>query len=192
MKNPYVFGFMPLATIILFSLTFGLYSVTEAISFFKEIGLYAGMREFLSDFQLRVFLLIILSFSFFMVFSALKLIAETIHEFAMLFFSKDVSGEGFREARSGNVIYFVGSMLSVIGIQSLQILIGIFLITTFIYFVYVVYRMSHYMNLLSMIGMVVFEIVVWSVFIAFILYVLLKLYNGLMASLPILDENKSS
>lgn len=192
MKNPYIFGFMPLATIVLFSLTFGLYSVTEAISFFKGIGLYTGMREFLSDFQLRIFLLIMLSFSFFMVFSALKLIAETIHDIAMLFFSKDVSGEGFRDARSGNVIYFIGSMLSVIGIQSLEILIGIFLLTTFIYFVYVVYRMSHYMNVLSTIGMVIFEIVIWSVFIAFILYVLLKLYNGLMASLPFLDENKSS
>jgi len=190
MKNPYLFGFMPLVTIVLFSLTFGLYGVTEAITFSKEIGLYGGMREFLSDFQLRMFLLIILTFSFFMVFSALKLIAETIHEIAMLFFSKDVSGEGFRNARSGNVIYFIGSMVSVVGIQSIQILIGVFLLTTFIYFVYVIYRMSPYMNVISMIGMVIFEIVVWSVLIAFILYVVLKLYNGLMASLPFIDENK--
>lgn len=189
MKNPYLFGFMPLATILLFSLTFGLYSVTEAISFFREIGLYAGMREFLSDFQLRIFLLIVLSFSFFMVFSALKLIAETIHEVAMLFFSRDVSGEGFRDARSGNIIYFIGSMISVIGIQSLPVLVGVFLITTFIYFVYVAYRMSPYLNIASLIGMIVFEIIMWSVLIVLILYVLLKLYNGLMASLPFLDEN---
>lgn len=192
MKNPYIFGFMPLATILIFSLTFGLFAVTEAVEFFKGIGLYAGMREFLSDFQLRIFLLFVLSFSFFMVFSALKLIAETIHEVAMLFFSKDVRGEGFRDARSGNIIYFVGSMLSVFGIQSLQLLIGVFLLTSFIYFVFVVYKMSPYMSFISMIGLIIFEVVMWSVFMALIFYVILKLYNGLMASLPFLDENKSS
>jgi len=192
MKNPYIFGFMPLATILIFSLTFGLYTVTEALEFFKGIGLYAGMREFLSDFQLRIFLLFVLSFSFFMVFSALKLIAETIHEVAMLFFSKDVRGEGFRDARSGNIIYFVGSMISVFGIQSLQLLIGVFLLTSFIYFVFVVYKMSPYMSFMSMIGLIIFEVVMWSVFMALNCYVILKLYNGLMASLPFLDENKSS
>lgn len=88
MKNPYVYGYLPLITIILFSLTFGLYTVTESIEVFKSIGVYTGMREFLSEIQLRVFLLIVFALCFFMLFSALKLIGETIHELAMLFFQK--------------------------------------------------------------------------------------------------------
>ena len=54
------------------------------------------------------FLLIISALMFFMVFSALKLIGETIHELAMLFFSKDSDGntivedvKGVSKGRSG-------------------------------------------------------------------------------------------
>ena len=117
MKNPYIFGYLPFVTIVLFSLTFGVYTVGVSVELFKEIGLYAGMREFLTDIQLRIFLLVIYALLFFMVFSALKLIAETIHETAMLFFSKDVEGKSYSEARGGNVIYFFGALASAGGIQ---------------------------------------------------------------------------
>lgn len=112
MKNPYLFGYLPFVTISLFSLTFGVYTVSTSIGLFKEIGLYSGMREFLTDMQLRVFLLVVYALLFFMLFSALKLIAQTIHETAMLFFSKDPEGISYSEARGGNVIYFFGSLVS--------------------------------------------------------------------------------
>ena len=77
-----------------------------------------------------------------MVFSALKLIAETIHETAMLFFSIDVEGESYSEARGGNVIYFFGSLASAVASIRLPVLAAIFLLTTFIYFVYVVFKIE--------------------------------------------------
>jgi len=187
MKNPYIFGYLPLITIILFSLTFGVFTVTEALDLFKGIGVYSGMREFLSDLQLRLFLLIVFALFYFMIFSALKLIAETIHELAMLFFSKDFEGHTIHHARGGYVVYFFGGLASVIGIQSLPILILIFGVTTFIYFIYVIYKLSHTMTMSGTVGMILFEIVVWSLFISLVVYVLLKLYNGLMASLPFLE-----
>ena len=185
MKNPYLFGYLPFVTISLFSLTFGVYSVSASVEFFKEIGLYGGMREFLTDTQLRLFLLVVFSLLFFMVLSALKLIAETIHESAMLFFSKDAKGESYHEAKGGNVIYFFGALASVVGIQSISILLLIFLLTTFVYFIYVVFKLSSFMTVMNTIGLIAFEIIVWSLFISCILYVLLKLYNGVIASLPI-------
>ena len=188
MKNPYIFGYLPLITIILFSLSFGVYTVTEALVLFKGIGVYSGMREFLSDLQLRVFLLIVFALFYFMIFSALKLIAETIHELAMLFFSKDIEGHTIHHARGGYVVFFFGGLVSVIGIQSITLLALIFTITTFVYFFYVVYKLSHTMSTTGTIGMIVFEIVVWALFLSFVIYVLFKLYNGLMASLPFLDE----
>ncbi|MBE1556378.1 YufK family protein [Sporosarcina limicola] len=190
MKNPYLFGYIPFVTISLFSLTFGVYTVSVSVELFKEIGLYAGMREFLTDIQLRIFLLVIYALLFFMVFSALKLIAETIHETAMLFFSKDVEGKSYSQARGGNVIYFFGAFASAVGIYSIKILVTIFLLTTFIYFVYVVYKLSRFMTTESTIGLIVFEIMVWSVLISIIVYILLKLYNGVVASLPFM-ENKT-
>lgn len=187
MRNPYIFGYLPFVTIVLFSLTFGVYTVGMSVNLFKEIGLYAGMREFLTDIQLRVFLLIIYALFYFMIFSALKLIAETIHETAMLFFSKDTEGESYSKARSGNVIYFFGALTSAGGIHSINILTGIFLLTTFIYFIYVIYKMSKFMSIPSTIGIIMFEIIVWSLFVSSILYILLRLYNGVVASLPFIE-----
>ncbi|MER2090382.1 MAG: DUF5366 family protein, partial [Sporosarcina sp.] len=166
MKNPYLFGYLPFVTIVLFSLTFGVYTVGVSVELFKGIGLYAGMREFLTDIQLRIFLLIIYGLLFFMLFSALKLIAETIHETAMLFFSKDVEGESYSKARGGNVIYFFGALASAGGIHSIILLIAIFLLTTFVYFIYVVYKLSRFMTIVSTIGLIVFEIISWSVLVS--------------------------
>ncbi|MEK5068850.1 YufK family protein [Sporosarcina sp. FSL K6-1508] len=188
MKNPYIYGYLPFVTIVLFSLTFGVYTVSMSVELFKGIGLYAGMREFLTDIQLRVFLLVIYALLFFMVFSALKLIAETIHETAMLFFSKDEEGKSYSEARGGNVIYFFGALASAGGISSVKLLAAIFLLTTFIYFVYVVFKLSKFMTIVSTIGLLVFEITVWAVLVSTIIYILLKLYNGVIASLPFIGN----
>ena len=188
MKNPYIFGYLPFVTIVLFSLTFGVYTVGLSVELFKGIGLYAGMREFLTDIQLRIFLLVIYALLFFMVFSALKLIAETIHETAMLFFSKDVEGKSYSEARGGNVIYFFGALASAAGINSISLLAAIFLLTTFIYFVYVVFKLSKFMTMVSTIGLLVFEIMVWTILLSTIIYILLKLYNGVIASLPFIGS----
>ncbi|KOO47729.1 DUF5366 family protein [Viridibacillus sp. FSL E2-0187] len=185
MKNPYVYGYLPLITIILFSLTFGLYTVTESIEVFKSIGVYTGMREFLSEIQLRVFLLIVFALCFFMLFSALKLIGETIHELAMLFFSKDIDGKTVAEARGGNVIFFFGALASAFGIQSFILLMVIFLLTVLTYFIYVIYKISNHMTLGATIGVLIFDILLWSILITLIVYVIFKLYNGILASLPI-------
>lgn len=185
MRNPYLFGYLPFLTITLFSLTFGVYLVGASIVFFGQIGLYAGLREFLTETQLRLFLLVIYSLAFFMIFSALKLIAETIHETAMLFFSIDAVGESYSEAKSGNLIYFFGALASVGGIQSVKVLLAIFLLTTFIYFVFTMFKLSKFMTVSSMVGLLFFEILVWGIFLSGVIYIILKLYNGVLASLPV-------
>lgn len=183
MKNPYLYGYLPLITILLFSMTFGIFVVTESLTLFKAIGVYSGMREFLSDIEIRVLLLIIVSLIFFMLFSALKLIGETIHEIGLLFFLKN-SGEMVSNTRGGYVIFFFGAVASVFGIQSIIVLILVFLLTTICYFIYVIYKLSFSMSTGGMIGMIFFEILVWVILCALILYAVLKLYNGILASLP--------
>lgn len=184
MKNPYLYGYLPLFSIMLYSLTFGIYTVGKSVEFFHSIGVYAGMREFLSDIEIRMLLLFVFFLCFFMLFSALKLIGETIHEVAMLFFSKDSEGGAVRVARGGYVIFFFGGLLSAVAIQSFTLLIIIFIVTIFSSFVYTVYKMSQYMSTAGMIGLIIFEIVFWSIFITAVIYVILKLYNGILASLP--------
>lgn len=187
MKNPYLYGYLPLFSIVFFSLTFGLYAMTQSIQLFQSIGVYAGMREFLSDFELRVFLLVLFGLFFFMLFSALKLIGETIHELGMLFFSKDQAGEAMHVARGGNIIFFFGSLVSAIGIQSIIILIAIFIATVLIYFIFIVYKMSNFMSFTGMTGIILFEIFSWTLLGATVLFVLFKLYNSAISSLPFLS-----
>jgi len=184
MKNPYLYGYLPLFSVILFSLTFGIYLVGESLDVLTSIGVYAGMREFLTDFELRLLLLIVFALCFFMLFAALKLIGETIHEVGMLFFSKDNSGEMISVARGGNLIFFGGALLSIFGIESLPILLCIFILTIFAYFIYNIYKMSQFLTTPGMIGLIVFEILFWAIFATLIGYVVLKLYNGVLASLP--------
>lgn len=184
MKNPYIYGYLPLITIILFSLTFGLYSVTECIVLFKKIGVYGGVSEFLSEIQLRVFLLILIASIYFMIFSALKLIGETIHEMGMLFFSKNVNGESLMALRGGNVIFFFGALFSAAGISNIYILAGIFALTIFVYFVFIIYKISVHVSFGASVGVMLFEIIIWFVLLTLIVYAFFKLYNGIVSSLP--------
>ncbi|MGN7477571.1 YufK family protein [Solibacillus silvestris] len=184
MKNPYLYGYLPLFTIVLFSFSFGIFAVSESLQLFHTIGVYDGMHEFLSDLELRFVLLIVFALLFFMLFSALKLIGETIHELGMLFFSKDKEGQTIHAARGGYVIFFFGAFASVIGIQSLPILVAIFLITVFCYFIYNVYKMSQYMSMTGVIGLIFFEVLTWFLLLALVIYAIVKLYNGILASLP--------
>ena len=184
MKNPYLYGYLPLITIILFSFTFGLFAVSESLQLFQAIGVYNGMREFLSDLELRFVLLIVFALIFFMAFSALKLIGETIHELGMLFFSKDKEGQTIHAARGGYVIFFFGAFASVIGIQSILILVTIFIVTIFCYFIFNVYKMSQYMSFVGVVGLIFFEVLSWFLLLALIVYAVVKLYNGILASLP--------
>ena len=48
------------------------------------------------------------------------------------------------------------------------------------------------MTIVSTIGLIVFEIMVWSVLVSTIIYILLKLYNGVIASLPLLAVKRTS
>lgn len=184
MKNPYLYGYLPLFSILLFSLTFGIYTVGVALDLFSSIGIYAGMREFLSDLELKLLLLVVISLCYFMAFSALKLIGETIHEIGMLFFSKDDEGKTVHAGRGGYVIIFFGAIASSFAIQSFIALAIIFILTVLIYFIYNTYKMSKFLSISGLIGLTCFELLIWAVFIISILYVGLKLYNGILASLP--------
>ena len=184
MKNPYLYGYLPLFSVILFSLTFGIYLVGKSLELLTAIGVYAGMREFLTDFELRLMLLSVFALCVFMLFAALKLIGETIHELGLLFFSNQYDGEMISVARGGYLIFFGGALLSVFGVQSIAVLLVIFTLTVISYFVYNMYKMSQFLSFSGTIGLIMFEILFWAIFLMFILYVVLKLYNGVLASLP--------
>ncbi len=184
MKNTYLTGYLPLLSIILFSLSFSVYSEGLVVKGLKRIKLYDGMLEFITEVEMKLAILIVLFVIFFMLFAALKLIAETINELALLFFSKDAEGNILKDLRSGSIVYFIGSGLSIISLEFLLGLGVIFFLTTIVYFIYFVYKISPSLSTQGLIGVIFFEVVIWSVMILSMCFVMLKLYNSLLSSLP--------
>ncbi|WP_319830075.1 DUF5366 family protein [Bacillus solitudinis] len=185
MSNRYITSHFPLIAILLFSLAFALYSQVFLLEQLVNVGLYEGMREFFSENGIKLTLLFLLMLFYFMIFSALKLIADTTVELSMLFFSKDVEGNELNKVRSGSWIYLIASVLSILLSQEIIILCMIFILASIVYFTYFVYKVSESLLLQGLIGLVFFHTIFWCTFILAIIFAVVKLYNSLIASLPL-------
>ena len=185
MKNTYFTSYFPLITILLFSTSLSIATVMIVIDYLQVLGIYDGMLEFFSNNGIKLALFTVFALLYFMVFSALKLISNTITELSLLFFSKDVAGENLTQIRGGSAFYLIGGAISLIVIQYPLAIIGIFLVATIIYFVYIVYKISSSLTSASLIGLVLFHVLVWFTFILGTLYLCFRLYNSIMASLPV-------
>lgn len=185
MKNAYLTSYFPLLSLILFSLALAIRSEFVLLGFLKETGIYEGMLEFFTDSSMKLSLLILLIVVFFMLFATLKVIADTLNELSLLFFSRDDDGESLKKVRKGPVIYLIGGLVSLFSINSFVGIGAIFALTTLIYFVYFVFAVSIKISMSGLIGMIFFQVMVWSTLILGVLYLVLKVYNSVIASLPI-------
>ncbi|MBU9720852.1 MULTISPECIES: DUF5366 family protein [Bacillaceae] len=185
MKNTYLTSHFPLISIILFSLSYSIFFENITINYLVDIGLFEGMIEFFSERGIHLTLLFLLWLFFFMLFSALKLIANTINELSLLFFSKDEEGTDLKNVRGGAWIFLITSLLSIAATFNLYLLTGLIILSCFTYFIYFIYKLGDSLTFLSLIGIIFFHMFFWFSFILAIVYALLKLYNSLIASLPI-------
>lgn len=185
MKSTYFTGYFPLISIVLFSLSYAIYMEGEVTNLFKTMGLYEGLLEFFSHTGIQLTVLFILFLLFFMMFSALKLISDTILQISLLLFSKEVRGDSLKSVRIGSIVYLIGSGISVFCAFSFVAITLVFFITTMIAFIYFIYRASEYLSSFGLIGMMLFHIFVWCSLLMIVGYSILKLYNSLLASLPI-------
>ncbi|OMP67786.1 DUF5366 family protein [Domibacillus epiphyticus] len=185
MKNSYLTGYMPLLAILLFSLSLAIYAQTLVVDLLKKANLYTGMLDFFTKTEMNLVVIGGLMVVFTMIFATLKLLANTANELALLFFSKDTEGELLKKARFGAVIFFIGGLISLISFSSAAGIIIIFLVTAMAYIVYFVYKISPHITTPQMIGIIVFEALFWIFFGLLLALILMKLYNGILASLPL-------
>lgn len=185
MRNTYLTSYFPLLSILLFSLSISIRVEMTLIELLKNAGIYEGMKEFFSDGGIKLALLALLLVLFFMVFAALKLIADTINELSLLFFSKDSEGENLKQIRAGSIIYFIGGALSLLSLYSFLGIGAILAGATVIYFIYFVFKISSSMTFAGVIGVIFFQVVIWSSLLTGVFYLAIKVYNSMIASLPI-------
>lgn len=60
MKNAYLFSYLPIISILLFSLSFAIYGEMQMLKLFGNSGIYQGMLEFFSEAGIKLALLIVL------------------------------------------------------------------------------------------------------------------------------------
>jgi hypothetical protein len=185
MKNAYITSYFPLMSILMFSLALSVRTEIELLAVLKNAGIYDGMMEFFSDTGIKLSLLALLMVVFFMVFAAMKLIADTINEVSLLLFSVDHEGESLKFIRKGAVIYFAGGIAALVSFFSFIGIGAIFFLATLIYFIYFVYKISPKLTMAGLIGTVFFQTILWSTLVLGVVYLAVKVYNSLLASLPI-------
>lgn len=185
MKNTYFMSYFPLLSIILFSLSLSINIEMVLLDFLKSAGIYVGMREFFSDGGIKLALLALLLILFFCIYAALKLLADTINEVSLLFFSKDSEGESLKKIRGGAIIYFIGSIISLLMMSSLIGILVVFAVTTIVYFCYFVYKISSSLSIVGLVGVIFFQVLTWSSLFIGVIYLAVKVYNSILASLPI-------
>ncbi|MCP3760799.1 YufK family protein [Domibacillus sp. A3M-37] len=185
MKNSYLTGYMPLLSILLFSLSLSMFGQTLIVDLLKQANLYDTMLDIFTKTEINLVVIGGLMVVFTMIFATLKLLANTANELALLFFSKDADGELLKKTRFGAVIFFIGGLLSLISFSSAVGTVIIFLVTAVAYVVYFVYKLSPHITTPQMIGIIVFEAIFWIFFGLLLALIFMKLYNGLLASIPL-------
>ncbi len=182
-KNTYLTGYFPLFAIILFSASFGFYSQVLLIEQLERLGIYRGMTELFSIGQVQVALWFVCALLFFMLFAALKLISDTLVELSLFFFSKESEGDTLNRIRGGSSIFLIGSLCSIVVVQSSVLLPIIFLLSCFIYFFYFVFKASNTLSIAGMFGLVFMHLLFWVSFSTGVTYSVLKVYKALMSGI---------
>ncbi|WP_394139510.1 DUF5366 family protein [Cytobacillus oceanisediminis] len=185
MKNTYITSYFPLLAIILFSTSLAIKTQMELVIFLKKSGIYQGMLEFFSEGGVKLALTVLLLVMYFMIFAALKLVADTINGLSLLFFSKDLEGESLAKVRHGSAFYFIGGALSLLSLFSYTGIAIIFAAGTLIYFIFFVYKASASLTFAGLTGVIFFQVILWSSMLTGVFYLSIKIYNSIMASLPI-------
>ncbi|WP_348639474.1 DUF5366 family protein [Salibacterium salarium] len=158
MRNTYLTSHFPLFSILLFSISFSLYFEKKLTAWLMNIGLYKGMLEFFSETGIQLTLLFFLVLFFFMIFSALKLIVDTVMELSLLFFSQDVEGNELQKIRGGTWIYLIASVCSLFLVRVPVGILILFLSATVIYFIYFVYKVGESMSGARLFGIIFFHV----------------------------------
>lgn len=185
MKNTYLTGYFPLIAILLFSSSLSISTSLYALKMLSSFGMYDGMLDYFSEKGIRLALFAAFALLYFMVLSALKLIANTVTELSLLFFANDPEGNNLKKLRMGSMIYLGGGILSFVLLQNVIWIVIWFAVVTLAYFVFTVYRIYSTLSLMSLVGFILLELLFWFTFVIGILFIFIKLYNSIMDSLPV-------
>lgn len=139
--------------------------------------------EAFSEGYIKIILWFALFLFYFMFFSAIKLIANTVMELSIYFFCKDNPDQPFPTHPLASVLYLAFSVVSIFCAKWILLLSGVYLTAGLVAFALLVYKVSDRLNIPRMVGVVFMNLMFWAVFSFAVMNVLLKLYNGILKSI---------
>ena len=184
MRNKYLAGYFPMLSIMLFSLSLGVYFERKMESLFKRAGIYQGMLEFFSEPGIKLSMLGLLFVFFFMAFAAMKLLSDTITELSLLFFFQEPE-EGIKRHSLQSVIFLIGGAASLLSAGSAAGIGLIFAVSVLVSFIGMVYQYSGGLSIFRLAGFIFFHVFTWAGLLLAVFYTAVKVYNSLLASLPL-------
>lgn len=182
-KNIYYLSYLPLLIIVIYSISFGQYFQAKIMVYLSHSGMMEQLLAVFSQLQIRIGIFVILVFLFFMVFATLKLIANTLLQTSLLFFSKDSSGRGIFISKIGSIVYVISAILSLIFSQSIWALVLLFVIASFVYFLFYMYQIRDEMSWVGMFGIVLFQFTFWLMIIGFVAFASLNIIHNFVTKI---------
>lgn len=177
--NVYVLSYAPLISILLFSTSLAIATSELALSWLKDVGVYNELLQILSARDTKLLVWLGFLIVYFMIFSTLKLISDTINQLGFAFFIKEQIGTTLSMLRPGSILLLVGGCISFAFMTSFPLVCLVLASSFLIYFFFYTFQISKMTTAAGAIGLIVFLFLAWGILLAGLAWVGLTLFNSL-------------
>ena len=134
--------------------------------------------------DIRILLFLGILLVLFAIFSALKVLGQTIWEMGLLFFSKDVEGKDLLASKKISFLFIIGGLISIPLNSSILISISVLGASFIIYLIYFLIKQSKSFSLVGIFGFVLFQLIIWGSIVSGIAYIYFTLLSTYLKNMP--------
>lgn len=177
--NVYLLSYAPLISILLFSTSLAIATSELALMWLNDVGVYDELLQILTARNTKLLVWLGFLIIYFMIFSSLKLISDTINQLGFAFFIKEQVGTTLSMLRPGSILLLVGGCISFAFMTSFPLVCLVLTSSFLIYFFFYVFQISKMTSSAGAVGLVIFLFLAWGLLLAGLTWVGLSLFNSL-------------
>jgi hypothetical protein len=167
-----------------FGISFTLFFFQLAINFISKLGMLEPLKGIMPEKDIRILLFLGILFVIFAIFSALKVLGQTIWEMGLLFFSKDEAGADLIVSKKISYLFVIGGLISVPLNSSILISISVLGATFIAYMIYFLIKQSKSFSVVGMFGFVLFQLIIWGSIGSGFAYIYFTLVSTYLKNIP--------
>jgi len=134
--------------------------------------------------EIRILLFLGILLVLFAIFSALKVLGQTIWEMGLLFFSKDEEGKDLLASKKISFLFIIGGLISIPLNSSILISISVLGASFIAYLIYFLIKQSKSFSVVGMFGFVLFQLIIWGSIVSGIAYIYFTLVSTYLKNMP--------